>query len=484
MPSLNISLNGSLHAQILRTKNAVFLNDTELLLADSMPSVPHTIRKQVTGVIGERAIAAPLIVGDTVFGLLVVTGPDLTERDIPAIATFATQAAIALRNIQLYQELERYAEGLEEAVEERTADLQRTKDRAEAILNSVGEALVVIAPDGHIQQVNPAFEQHTGYTSQEVHQHLHYQLLLAESTPRRLFRESTEAMRAGKGWLGEIPVRRKDGTLYDAALTITPLRDPTGGAIAFVGALRDISAQKDIQRMKDAFVSNASHELRTPITSIKLNLELLRMNPEGQEVYVDRMQRETARLGDLIEDLLRLSRLDQGWVTLNLKPVDLNTLAARYVADRTPLANMRQLALRLGDQPQLPVVQADEGLLEQALSVLVTNALHYTPTGGEVIILTQARQEDGEPWVAISVKDNGPGIAPGDLPHLFERFYRGQVGLDSEQPGTGLGLAIAKEIVERHGGRIEVESVGVAGQGAMFSIWLPVSEIEINHADG
>jgi signal transduction histidine kinase len=281
-------------------------------------------------------------------------------------------------------------------------------------------------------------------------------------------------------WLGEMPVQRKDGTTYDAAVTVTPLRNPAGEAIAFVGALRNISDQKEIQRMKDAFVSNVSHELRTPITSLKLNTTLLRMNPQGQAVYIDRLERETDRLGVLIEDLLRLSRLDQGRVAMKLTTVDLNELAARYMADRLPLAETRQLTLRLGDQPALPGIQADKGLLEQALSVLTTNALHYTPAGGEVVISTQTRRENEEEWIGICVSDSGPGIQPEDMDHLFERFFRGEVGRSSEQPGTGLGLAIAQEIVERHGGRIEVESTGVPGEGATFTIWLPVSQETIS----
>jgi len=232
-----------------------------------------------------------------------------------------------------------------------------------------------------------------------------------------------------------------------------------------------------LSHLKDQFVSNVSHELRTPIAGLMLYHSLLKAGPpEKRDHYLAALGRETERLNNIIEDLLRLSRLDREAVEVNPTTVDLNALARQYVADRTPLAQSRGLALSLDTHPTPPTVQADEGLLGQALSVLLTNALNYTPQGGQIVVSTGTRQEEGRQWAAISVADTGPGIPPGERQQIFERFFRGRAGRDSRTPGTGLGLAIAAEIIRLHQGRIEVESDGQPGQGATFTLWLPVAE--------
>jgi PAS domain S-box-containing protein len=238
--------------------------------------------------------------------------------------------------------------------------------------------------------------------------------------------------------------------------------------------VRDISERKEIERMKDAFVSNVSHELRTPITGLKLFLRLLEASPsERREEYRHSLRRETERLSLIIEDLLRLSRLDQDHVGINPTPTELNSLTKQHVADRTPLAESRRLTLSLEVQPDLPTIQADERLVGQTLSVLLTNALNYTPEGGAITIRTCSHELNGQTWVGFCVSDDGPGVDPDEQERLFERFFRGRVGRESDAPGTGLGLAIAKEIVDRHGGRIEVVSEGVPGKGTSFTVWLP-----------
>jgi two-component system phosphate regulon sensor histidine kinase PhoR len=431
--------------------------------------------------VGVRSFAAVPIQGrEGAPGVLYVRSrePCAFHSQLPLLTTFANQAAVAVENARLYQRLEELARGLEKTVLERTAELRQTKERVETILNYSPDPILLLKPNGEIDTANPAFQRIFGYQADELYRQSPFSLVfpndadaMQDVLKRTIERHEVERL--------VLIAQSKDGATFDAEAAMAPIIEKNGDLLGVVCNLRDISAQKEVQRMKDAFVSNVSHELRTPITSIKLNLTLLRMNPQGQEVYIDRMERETSRLADLIEDLLRLSRLDQERVALDLKTVNLNALAARYVEDRIPVAEIRHLDLRLGDQPHLPPVQADDGLLGQALSVLITNALHYTPAGGEVVISTQARQEEGEWWVGVRVSDSGPGISAEDMPHLFKRFYRGKVGRQSEQPGTGLGLAIAREIVERHGGRIEVESAGVSGQGATFSIWLPVSGAEI-----
>jgi two-component system sensor histidine kinase VicK len=284
-------------------------------------------------------------------------------------------------------------------------------------------------------------------------------------------------MDAGEVWHGEMPIERKDGTVYHAAVTISPVRSHADEVMSFACSIRDISALKEVERMKDAFVSNVSHELRTPVTSIKIFLDLLTTaSPEETDKYLATLNRETDRLHHIIEDVLRLSRLDQGRLQPNITIVDLNELTARYVADRTPLAESHGLTIELLQQSDIPSTQADEGLLGQVLSILLTNAINYTPNGGKIGVCTQTSRLGTKQAIRFSVSDTGPGIPPEEQAYLFQRFFRGTAGRGSGRPGTGLGLAIAKEIVELHGGQIELESEGVSGHGSTFHVWIPVQE--------
>jgi len=232
---------------------------------------------------------------------------------------------------------------------------------------------------------------------------------------------------------------------------------------------------RNLSRLKDEFLANVSHELRTPLTSIKLFHDLLEKQPQNLGQYTQHLKRETDRLARLIEDILYLSRLEQGYAPINPAPLDLNRLAQEYVADRSLLAADRHLTLTLAMQASIPAALADEQMIGMVLSALLTNALNYTPAGGMINVSTYIKENEGRMWAGFAVSDTGPGISPEDQQRLFERFFRGKAGRASAAPGTGLGLSIAREIITRHGGRIEVQSTGKPGEGTTFSVWLPVA---------
>jgi signal transduction histidine kinase len=229
-----------------------------------------------------------------------------------------------------------------------------------------------------------------------------------------------------------------------------------------------------LSQLKDEFVSNVSHELRTPLTSLKMRHYLVRTHPDQVERHLEVMERETERLHRTIEDLLQLSRLDQQRIEFSLLPTAINAVIGSYVADRELAVRARGLTLNFEARPDLPFVLADKGLLEQTLAILLTNAINYTPSGGLITVRTLMQIADGKVWAGFSVADSGPGISPADQQRLFERFFRGETARASGVAGTGLGLAIAREIIDRHGGRIEVESSGIPGEGTRFTVWLPV----------
>jgi signal transduction histidine kinase len=228
---------------------------------------------------------------------------------------------------------------------------------------------------------------------------------------------------------------------------------------------------QELDHLKDQFVSNVSHELRTPLANLKLYLSLLeRGKPEKRAEYMQTLHREQQRLDNMIEDLLDLSRLDQGMTHIQPVPTDLSLLLSQLIADRTALSAEHQLVLDYQLDDALPLALIDPVMLTEVITNLVGNAINYTPADGTVTVSTAVREDAGQTWVTFTVQDNGLGISARDMPHLFERFYRGEVGRKASAPGTGLGLAISQEIVEKMGGRITVESE--PGHGAAFTVWL------------
>lgn len=362
------------------------------------------------------------------------------------------------------------------ARKELEAALQAERDRLHAILANIGDAVLVTDPDGRIQYVNPAWEQLNGFSAAEAVGQTP-RLIRSGQQPSEVYRDLWQMINAGQVWHGELINRRKDGTLYDAAVTIAPVRDEAGHIASFVGVQHDISALKELDRMKSQFVSDVSHELRTPLTNIRLYLDLLATQPADDRSagYLRTMDRESARLAHLIDDLLSLSRLDAGTAAFFPAPSDVNSLLRALVDDRRALAASRGLTLELDCDPELPAVLGDERLLTQVFTNLLTNALNYTPSGGRVKLRTRRARAEGRELAVAEVEDTGLGIARDEQKEIFRRFFRGKASRETNAAGTGLGLAICREILERHGGRIEVESRGIPGQGALFTVWLPAA---------
>ena len=241
---------------------------------------------------------------------------------------------------------------------------------------------------------------------------------------------------------------------------------------------------KELDRLKSSFVSNVSHELRTPITNVILYLALLQ-HPETtskRDVYMGVLQNEAKRLSTLIEDLLTLSRLD-GEVEAERKELHvMDALITEVVDSQQVRAETKNIDLQHELNPEVPAVVVSHDQIIRVITNLMSNALSYTQPGGNVLISSERVKIQEGQLLAVTVLNNGPVIPPEDRAHLFERFFRGKTGLDSGEPGTGLGLAICKEIMEQHGGWIDVESA--LEPGTSFTIFLPLHEqITIPPAD-
>jgi signal transduction histidine kinase/ligand-binding sensor domain-containing protein/DNA-binding response OmpR family regulator len=228
---------------------------------------------------------------------------------------------------------------------------------------------------------------------------------------------------------------------------------------------------RELDRARSRFFANVSHEFRTPLTLTLGPLDDLQAGFHGplapaMAEQVDLARRNAGRVLELIDQLLEVARLEVGSTALRARRVDLDAFVSRLGEAFRPLAERRSIALHL-ELPGEPVtVFADPAHLERAVSNLLANAIKFTQVGGTVWLTLQA----APPRARISVRDNGPGIAPADLPHIFERFYRGNESSARHQPGTGIGLALARELVALHGGTLEVESE--AGSGSTFTVSL------------
>ncbi|HMQ30476.1 MAG TPA: CHASE3 domain-containing protein [Chloroflexaceae bacterium] len=381
------------------------------------------------------------------------------------------------------------------------AAVQRANRRTSAILEAVGEAVVVAAPDGQVAYLNPTARALTGAPAAGQSW---WDLLPDGDGARRGAIEA--ALATGQVWRGELVAERHDGGAFDAALTVAPLPDPEGGVRAgFVVVQRDVSTERLAERLKSQFVSNVSHELRTPISVITLqlsNLDLLyeRLDDAQRRELIRDLRAHARLLGELVGDVLTIARIDSGRADGAVEVLDLDAVVRHELAQTTSLARQREQSLVLAGAGPLPV-RASEGQLRQILRNLISNAVKYTPTGGRLACvwgrLTVAPPEAARTpavatellppgvapwpehealapgaWAALAVIDHGIGIGPGDLPHVFERFYRASD--QGEIPGTGLGLAIAAELAALQRGRLALASR--PGRGTSAALYLPLSE--------
>jgi len=353
------------------------------------------------------------------------------------------------------------------------ADLRAERDRLDALLTNIGDAVVVTDPDGYIEYVNPAWERQNQYTSAEVIGKK-TSIIRSGKHPPSFYKEMWDSILAGETWRGEVINLRRDGEMYDASLTITPMVADEGRIISIVGVQHDISSLKEVDRLKTDFVSDVSHELRTPLTNIRLYLELLAHTTDSdrQEMYTSTLFRESGRLAVLIEDLLALSRLDAGAVPHTPIMFDINQMLAELIDDRRPLAQMRQLTLHYNPDPRIPGAYGDPQQLIQVFSNLLTNAMNYTQENGDITIQTHIG-DDPSDLLQIDVIDTGLGIPAEEQDLIFQRFFRGRASRQTGVDGTGLGLAICHDIVQMHHGKIAVQSEG-SGEGSTFSVWLPL----------
>lgn len=259
-------------------------------------------------------------------------------------------------------------------------------------------------------------------------------------------------------------------------VTFTPLQQDSGKKGGLIAVLQDVTEQARMEQQRREFVANVSHELRTPLTTIKSYVEALldgaNQDPEISERFLGVTMNETERMIRLVNDLLQLSRFDSQGVQIKRRELQLSDLL-RYAADRFSMQAEQQEIELIANIPELlPVIDADQDAITQVLDNLLSNAIKYTPKGGTVTIDGKVNVEAKR--ITVTIVDTGIGIPKRDIRKIFERFYRVDKARSRSQGGTGLGLAIARELVQAHGGDIEI--ISEWNEGTTVSFWLPIAE--------
>ncbi len=402
-------------------------------------------------------VGLPLISRQEVVGMIFVFRAyhgRFSAEDIDLLQGFAAQAAIAVHNARLYTQI---------------AEQKRHLD---AVLDSSADGIFILDPGFRFLRFNRACSRLTGYPPEDVLGRPHRDVIHWLKVDLGPTLEEAEA----GGWpLGpqatlyvEGDLQRRDGSPISVGITYAPTLSPQEELLSIVAIVRDITRFREAEELKSTFISIVSHELRTPVALIKGYVGTLRREDAHWDPAIVRdslavIEEEADRLASLIDDLLEASRLQAGGITLSRSEVDLEQLAARLVERfRTQSEEHR---LEIDFPADFPLVHADESRLSQVLSNLLSNAVKYSPKGGRILVEGRVREKD----VVVSVSDEGPGIPPSDIPHIFERFYRASHTARTTQ-GAGLGLYLAKAIVEAHGGRIWVDDKVKNGTRICFSI--------------
>ncbi len=443
--------------------------------APNVQEDPHYFAT-VSNVLSE--VVVPLKLNQEVVGVIDVASPDsdaFSPRDINFLTTLAGNIAAVMERANLYETLRIQAAGLAKEVAQRTSELKLERDRLFAILESAGEGILLTDTESNIMYANPAMERQSGYKREELRSE-NTRILGSKQTPRAIFTEMWQNLKAQKSWTGELINEHKDGHTYDVAVTITPIIDDKEVVTGFVSIHSDITRLKELERLKTEFIANVSHQLRTPLTNIKTYVSLLKKGkPEKFPRYFSVLHNEIDRLARLIQDLLDISRLDAQKAPNSDAAVDLCDFWEMFwpqVEERAEREN-RRLQISFPDEvaAQVPVLFMESFQLEKIFSRLLDNSLAYTSEGG-LIQVSVLGQDVVTNKFKIQICDDGPGIPEAERPFIFDRFFRGAQAVETGLAGNGLGLAIVKELLVLYGGEITLESQ--PAEGSCFTIHLPL----------
>ncbi len=403
-----------------------------------------------------NGVGLPLIAHDQVIGVTFIfrSYPDVfSTNDKLLLQSFADQAAIAIFNAQLYTQV------------------NYEKHRLDALLDSAADGILILTSSRVIERCNAAFERMYGMPRVEIQGRLHTEVIRWMKQPDYPTLEQAE----NGGWpltpnaylYVEGDLQRPEPPPIPVGITYAPLLTQEGALRNIIVTVRDITKFRNAEEIKNTFVSIISHELKTPVALIKGYVSTLRREDATWDRAVVRdslkvIEEEADRLTTMIEDLLDASRLQAGGLKPNLSDISLPLLCQRLAERFLTQSDNHQI---ITDFPSnFPIILADEGRIQQVISNLISNSIKYAPSG-EIRIQGQVDPER----VIICISDEGSGIAPEDIPHIFEKFYRAPKAVNITK-GAGLGLYLARAIIEAHGGRIWIDPKPDSGARICFSL--------------
>jgi len=426
--SFRLKVQDSLAGNVIKTGTPVLIGGGK-----------HKIK---TAYLVKALLMVPLKVGQRTIGVLSVTrrasDEVFTNNELYLLSALADYAAIAIENARLFQETETEHKKLQ-AILSRTADAVIVTDENARIILFNQAAKNVFCPDSEIAPGQPLVDV------------VHNRDLI------ELFSQAT----GGPPLRAEIPLPG-DRTLYATLSTIE--------GVGHVAVMQDITHLKKLDEMKSEFVSTVSHDLRSPLTTIKGFVDLMGVvGPlnEQQQDFVQRIQKGVVAITELINDLLDIGRIEAE-VNLNMEKCAFDEIIHQSVDVLRNQAESKGQTLTLNLPPHLPPIWGNPLRLRQVVDNLVNNAIKYTPEGGTITVWVEGYDSQ----IALHVRDTGIGIPPADQPYIFDKFYRVRSEETEDITGTGLGLAIVKSIVEKHNGRVWVESE--PGRGSTFTVLLPI----------
>ncbi len=464
-PAEGVDEGEGLSGWVAHTRKPLLVGD--LMDAANPPPVEPVGREKAA----RSWLGVPLLAKDRLVGLLSIQSNRphaFSDGDRRLLETLAFQAATTLENARLF----------EEAVTRR--------QHTEAIIRNMADGVLVLDKQDFIAACNPALQKMLGIEEEAVvgrsihdfdgSEHPGLAALWEIGKPSADLEEQLQSgAPASDADLPAVATREVSLAAHlnrIVAVTTSRLRSVSGTPLGFVKVVRDITQEREVERMKSGFISMISHELRTPLFFIKGFVELLLQgkadDPEVRSEFLSIIRVQTEHLEKLVEDLLDTSRVERGTFTLKQERVPIVDLVRQSVADAKGMASQAQVALKVEIEETLPEVNGDFLRLKQVMMNLIGNAIKFSGPGDTVTV--RARLQPDAVWV--QVEDQGPGIAQKDLAHVFDKFFQVDSSTTRSAGGVGLGLYISKQIVERLGGSIWAESE--PGQGSRFTFALPL----------
>lgn len=407
---------------------------------------PHLAQRRTHSI-----VIVPMRVRHRIIGAIalsrVVPGQPYTIDDQHLLEDLAERAGTAIENAELYD------------------DVQTTERRYRNLFNGSLDAVLVINDQFHIVDANPAALALLGYAAGELRNLRAMDIVdVAQGWARVQF----ERLIADGTWTGEVMFRRKDGSTVPVEIAASAIATPRGDV--FVASCRDITARRAAERLQREFITMVTHDLKSPLTSIRGFAQLMQRRERYSETAVESIVSQTGHLERLINDLLDAARLEVGRADLQRASVDLVELAQSIAGAVAAQTSRHAVSVEAHGATIRGEWDADR--LAQVLQNLLSNAVKYSPDGGDIVVTLGTGKVNGASHAVVSVSDRGVGIPEGVRDRLFDRFYRVESTEHGAQ-GLGLGLYISRSLVEAHGGRIWVEST--PGRGSTFTFTLPLS---------